>query len=123
MLALWRLGEGREEFEPEPDKNKSLSAQERVEWFVAHYPTRMGFVEDLLAKADKLRRQIRTRDAARSAGARTALEDTEKISVTSQRNSRELNQALREYERLRSRELPTPAASLTRNEPTDGPNT
>jgi hypothetical protein len=111
--------EGVDCFEPEPEANLALSASERIEWFIEHCPDRAELVQLIVDDVDEIDNKIRTRDAARSAGARAALADTDKVSVTSQRNSRELDQALRQYELLRKRNLTAPQSDATRNEPTD----
>lgn len=111
--------EGRDGFEPEPEPNLTRPAKERVEWFVEHFPDRAELASWVIEEVEELESKIGERDAARSARARAALADTDKVSVTSQRNSRELDQALRQYNLLRNRPGTPPTSDPTRNEPTD----
>jgi hypothetical protein len=100
------------ELAEEPDTDEELSAQARVEWHIEHvYGSRLEAakwaIEIIVALEDK----IVQRDRAPYAAARASLAETDKVSVITQRISRELDSAVRRYQSLGRRVLddtPTP---------------
>jgi len=92
-------------FEPEPDESQSLPAKERVQWLVDHYPDPSELLPWARSQTQRFAREMMARDTALSESARRALADADRVSVTSQRNSREFDQALKRYDDLRKRPL------------------
>jgi hypothetical protein len=106
------------ECEDEPEGYGAWDAQARVEWHIEHVlgghaEARSWLTDLVIGLAD----DIHERDAAVCSAARASMADTDRVSVTSQRNARELERALRQYQILQQRALPGTAP--TRNEPTD----
>jgi hypothetical protein len=106
--------------EAEPDQNAELDYETRVAWHVEHHFTsRLDAAAWAMDLVEDRRRHLSDLDLARYRAAGRAIEKIDRVSVISQRNSRELELARREYRSLQQRAANTVPAAPPRNEPTD----
>ena len=98
----------------------ALSSQSRVEWYVEHhFASRADAVPWVVELIDKRATEAVADAWRRHKAADKALKEIDRVSVISQRISRELELARREYRSLRQRPPDRIVLGPPRNEPTD----
>jgi hypothetical protein len=114
-----RIGGG--DLEVEPDENAALDPQTRVQWYVEHhFSSLLDAATWAMSLVDSRQRNLDALDLAESVAAYHAIERIDHLSVISQRISRELDLAQREYHRLQQRPTADLPSAPPRNEPTEG---
>jgi hypothetical protein len=108
------------DLEGEPDENAALDPQARVAWYVEHhFSSLLDAATWAMDLAEFRQRKLDELDHAVSIAAYHAMERINSVSVTSQRHSRELDSAQRQYHRLQQRPKADLPSAPPRNEPTE----